>query len=381
MPFHVPSISEEDIQAVVEALRSGWLTMGPRVQEFERQFAAFAGTRYAIAVNSCTAALHLALEAAGVREGDEVLVPAITFAATAEVVVYLRAIPRIVDCDLVTFNIDPAAAERAIGPRTRAIIPVHFAGLPCDMDPILDLAARHRLTVIDDAAHALPAAYRGRRVGQIADMTAFSFYATKTITTGEGGMVTTDREDLAQRMTVMRLHGASRDAWKRYTAEGSWFYEIVAAGFKYNLTDPAAALGLQQLKRHEAFWQARSRIADIYNAGFADLPEIVRPPDGTDVQHARHLYVVQLVLDRLTVGRNTIIEDLKQEGIGTSVHFIPLHLHPYYRDTYGYTPDMLPVASAVYERILSLPIYPGMSDADAHDVVEAVRRVVARRRR
>lgn len=381
MPFHLPSISEEDIQAVVEALRSGWLTMGPRVQEFEQQFAAFAGTRYAIAVNSCTAALHLALEAAGVREGDEVLVPAMTFAATAEVVVYLHAIPRIVDCDPVTFNIDPAAAERAIGPRTRAIIPVHFAGLPCEMDAIMDLAARHSLTVIDDAAHALPAAYRGRRVGQIADMTAFSFYATKTITTGEGGMVTTDREDLARRMTVMRLHGASRDAWKRYTAEGSWYYEIIDAGFKYNLTDPAAALGIQQLKRHEAFWQARSRIADIYNAGFADLPEIVRPPDGTDVQHARHLYVIQLVLDRLTVGRNVVIEDLKQEGIGTSVHFIPLHLHPYYRDTYGYTPDMLPVASAAYERIVSLPIYPGMSDADANDVVEAVRRVVARRRR
>jgi dTDP-4-amino-4,6-dideoxygalactose transaminase len=381
LPFHVPEITDEDIRAVVETLQSGWLTTGPRVRQFEEDFAALIGSRHALAVNSGTAALHLALEAVGIRNGDEVIVPAMTFAATAEVVVHCGAIPRIVDCHPDTLNVDPDAIERALSPWTKAIIPVHFGGRPCEMTDILDIAARHHLTVVDDAAHALPAAYQDRRVGTIADLTCFSFYATKTITTGEGGMVTTDRDDYASRIAVMRQHGASRDAWKRYTAEGSWYYEIVAAGFKYNLPDLAAALGIQQLKRCDRLWQARRRIAGLYDVGFADLEEVITPPCDEGLQHAWHLYVIQLDLDRLTINRGAVIDLLKREGIGTSVHFIPLHLHPFYRETFGYTPDMLPVASAAYERILSLPIFPGMADADVWDVIVAVHRVVRSHRR
>lgn len=381
LPFHVPSITDEDIRALVQVLQSRWLTTGPRVRQFEEDFAAFVGSRHAIAVNSGTAALHLALEAIGVGLGDEVIVPTMTFAATAEVVLHCGATPRLVDCLPDSLNVDPDAIERNLGPRTKAIIPVHFGGRPCRMNDILDIAARRRLTVIDDAAHALPAAHGGRKVGTIADLTCFSFYATKTITTGEGGMVTTDRDDYASRIAVMRQHGASRDAWKRYAAEGSWYYEIVAAGFKYNLSDLAAALGVQQLKRCDQFWEARRRIASLYDAGLSDLEEVTTPPGDEGLQHAWHLYVIQLALDRLTIDRAAVIELLKQEGIGTSVHFIPVHLHPFYRDTFGYTPDMLPVASAAYQRILSLPIFPDMTDADVWDVIEAVHRVVRRHRR
>jgi perosamine synthetase len=381
LPFHTPSIGEEEIAAVLEVLRSGWLTTGSKAKEFEREFARFTGARYGVAVNSATAALHLALETAGVHEGDEVIVPAMTFTATAEVVCYLKARPVLVDCEADTLNLDVDRLEAAVTRKTRAIIPVHFAGQPCDMDRIMDFARTRYLTVIEDAAHALPAFYRNRMVGSIGDITCFSFYATKTITTGEGGMATTDNPQWAEKMRVLSLHGISHDAWKRYRAEGSWYYEVINAGYKYNLTDLAASLGVEQLKKCQSFYQARRRIRSMYDAAFAELPEIKIPVCRPDVQHAWHLYVIQLELERLKIDRREFIEELKGENIGTSVHFIPLHLHPYYRDTFGYRPEDFPTASAVYERIISLPIYPGMTDQDAGDVIQAVTRVVERNRR
>jgi len=381
LPFHVPAIGPEEIAAVVEVLKSGWLTSGAKVREFEQQFARLVGAREAVAVNSATAALHLALAAIGIEEGDEVIVPTMTFAATAEVVLYLRARPVLVDCSRDTLNIDPAAIEAALTPRTRAIIPVHFAGQPCQSDAILALARSHDAKVIEDAAHALPAWDGARMIGGIGDITCFSFYATKTITTGEGGMATTDNPEWAGKMRMLSLHGISHDAWKRYSSEGSWYYEIINVGYKYNLTDLAASLGLQQLKKCHAFAAARRRIAEAYNDGFADLAEIQTPVCRAGVQHAWHLYVIQLELDRLTIDRREFIEALRQRNIGASVHFIPLHLHPYYRRTFDYRPEDCANAAAVYERIVSLPIYPGMSDDDVADVIVAVRNVVEGHRR
>jgi perosamine synthetase len=381
LPFHIPDIADDEIQSVVETLRSGWLTTGPRVKQFEEEFAKFVGASHAVAVNSGTAALHLALDAVGVTRGDEVLVPTMTFAATAEVVLYLQARPVLVDCQPDTCNIDPDQIDRKITARTKAIIPVHFAGQPCDMGQIMDIARGYRLKVIEDAAHALPAAYRGQPIGGIGDITCFSFYATKPITTGEGGMSTTEHEEYADRMRIMSLHGISQDAWKRYTAEGSWYYEILYPGYKYNLTDIAAAIGLEQLKKCDGFWEARQRIAAMYDEGFADLPEICTPTRRPEVQHAWHLYVIQLDLARLRIGRNAFTEALHRANIGISVHFIPLHLHPYYRETFGYAPGDFPHASAVYDRIISLPIYSRMTDANVQHVISAVRTIVQQHRR
>jgi dTDP-4-amino-4,6-dideoxygalactose transaminase len=370
-----------EVAAVVEVIQSGWLTTGAKVKQFEEEFAAMVGTSHAIALNSCTAALHLGLEASGVREGDEVIVPTMTFAATAEVVTYLKAKPVLVDCTCDTLNIDPKCIEQAITPRTKAIVPVHFAGHPCEMDGIRTIAQTHNLRVIEDAAHALPARYRGKMVGNLTDLTCFSFYATKNITTGEGGMVTTDDADLAARIRTMSLHGLSRDAWNRYTEEGSWYYEILYPGFKYNLTDIAAALGLAQLKKCERFWKARDRLAALYDEGFRDLPEIIRPPALPHVQHAWHLYVIQLDLERLTIGRNEFIQRLQQARVGCSVHFIPLHLHPYYRNTCGYLPADFPTATAAFERIVSLPLYPKMMESDIERVVSVIRTIIQGSRR
>jgi perosamine synthetase len=381
LPFHIPDIADDEIQSVVETLRSGWLTTGPRVKQFEEEFGKFVGASHAIAVNSGTAALHLALDAVGVTRGDEVLVPTMTFAATAEVVLYLQARPVLVDCQPDTCNIDPDQIDRKITARTKAIIPVHFAGQPCDMGQIMDIARGYRLKVIEDAAHALPASYRGQPIGGIGDITCFSFYATKPITTGEGGMSTTEHQEYADRMRIMSLHGISQDAWKRYTAEGSWYYEILYPGYKYNLTDIAAAIGLEQLKKCDGFWEARQRIAAMYDAGFADLPEICTPTRRPEVQHAWHLYVIQLDLARLRIGRNAFTEALHRANIGISVHFIPLHLHPYYRETFGYAPGDFPHASAVYDRIISLPIYSRMTDANVQHVISAVRTIVQQHRR
>ena len=381
IPFHKPTIGEEEVRSVVETLKSGWLTTGFKVKSFEEDFARYVGSKHAIAVNSGTAALHLALDAVGIKEGDEVIVPTMTFTATAEVVLYFKAKPVLVDCEGDTLNLDSAKIEAAITPRTKAIIPVHMAGQPCDMDGILKIARKHDLRVIEDAAHALPAAYRGRTVGTIGDITCFSFYATKTITTGEGGMATTENSKWAERMRIMSLHGISHDAWKRYTKEGSWYYEVLYPGFKYNLTDLAAAIGSEQLKKCSEFWQARRRIAMIYGKAFAELEAVQVPACPDDVQHAWHLFVVQLDLERLKTDRNHFIEVLRKKEIGTSVHFIPLHLHPYYREKFGYKPVDFPTASAVFERIFSLPIYPKMSEPDVERVIEAVKTTAQQYRR
>jgi len=381
IPFHVPDIGEEEIAEVVDTLRSGWITTGPKTQTFEQRFAAAVGEPEAIAVNSCTAAMHLALEAVGIGPGDEVIVPSMTFAATAEVVRYLDARPVLVDVLPGDHEIDPAAVARAITPKTKAILPVHFAGQAADLDPILALAAEHKLRVIEDAAHSFPASYRGRPIGSIGDITCFSFYATKTLTTGEGGMATTADSELADRMRVMRLHGMSKDAWKRYDAGGSWYYEVVAPGFKYNLSDIASALGLVQLRRTEAILRRREAIAKQYLEAFADsdFAEVLDRHD--DRSHAWHLFILRLRLETLNIDRRRFIEELEARGIGTSVHFIPLHMHPYYRDTYGYQPDDMPVARDVYERSVSLPIYSLMTDEQVARVIEAVRHVANTHRR
>ncbi len=380
LPFHVPEIDDEDIDAVVSVMRSGWLTTGAKARQFEQEFAAKVGARYAVALNSCTAALHLALEAIGLQEGDEVLVPTMTFAATAEVVTYFKAKPVLIDCLPTTLNMDPELIERAITPRTKAVIPVHFAGQPCEMGSILEIARRHDLRVIEDAAHAFPASYKGKAIGSIGDYTCFSFYATKNITTGEGGMVTTDDPDQADRIRRMSLHGLSRDAWKRYTNQGSWYYDIVAPGFKYNLTDMAAALGLTQLHKAERFWKTRERYAALYAKGFRDLPEITPLMIHDDVQHAWHLYVIQLDLDRLRISRQAFIEGLQQKQIGCSVHFIPLHLHPYYRETGHYSRADFPVASQAFDRMVSLPLYSKMSEEDVHRTIQVVRELILKGR-
>jgi len=381
IPFHRPAIGEDEIRSVVETLESGWLTTGRKVKSFEDDFARYVGSKHAVAVNSGTAALHLALDAVGIREGDQVIIPTMTFAATAEVVLYFNAKPVLVDCERDTFNLDPGKIEAAITSKTKAIIPVHFGGQPCEMDQILDIARKHNLRVIEDAAHALPAIDHGRTIGTIGDITCFSFYATKTITTGEGGMATTENPEWAERMRMMSLHGISHDAWKRYTKEGSWYYEILYPGFKYNLTDIAAAIGIEQLKKCNEFWETRQRIAMNYAKAFADLQEIQVPSCRNNVQHAWHLFVIQLNLERLKINRNQFIEALREKGIGTSVHFIPLHLHPYYRDKFAYKLEDFPNASAAFECIISLPIYPKMTEGNVRDVIVAVRKLVQEYRR
>lgn len=372
VPFHRPSIGEEEIAEVVDTLRSGWLTSGPKVARFQRDFAAAVSARHAVAVNSATAALHLALEAVGVRTGDEVIIPTYTFTATGEVVTYLGGRPVLADCRGDTLNLDVSTIESRITSRTRAIVPVHVAGQVCDMEPILDLARVRGLAVVEDAAHALPATYKGRPVGTLGDATAFSFYATKTITTGEGGMVTTERDDYASRIKLMSLHGLSGDAWNRYSAKGHWYYEVTDFGFKYNMTDMAAALGLRQLERMATFQQRRETIARRYTDSFSDLDTCFVPRDAGLGVHAWHLYVLEFNLPALHRGRDEILERLRTKGVGTSVHFIPLHLHPAYQRAYGYGPGDFPAAEAAFERACSLPIYPAMTDADVSHVIEAV---------
>jgi perosamine synthetase len=376
VPFHCADVGEEEARAAAEAVLSGWLTMGPRTIEFEQKFAAYVGAKHAIGVNSCTAALHLALDAIGLQAGDEVLVPTTTFTSTAEVVCYFKARPVLVDVDRESLSIDPADAERRITPRTRAIIVVHYGGQPCDMESIQDMAARHGLRVIEDAAHALPASYRGVPVGAIGELTAFSFYATKTLTTGEGGMVTTGDDGLATRIRMMRLHGIGRDAWKRYSAEGSWRYQVLNSGYKYNLTDIQSAIGLVQLRKCDRMLAARSEIAARYTREFSREGALEVPTVGPDRSSAWHLYTLRLNLDQITITRSQMIEKLKARGVGASVHFIPLHMHPFYQKAYGYREDDFPVASRQYRRYLSLPIFPTMTTAQIDCVIESVVEIV-----
>jgi dTDP-4-amino-4,6-dideoxygalactose transaminase len=379
LPFALPEIGEEEIAEVVDSLRSGWVTTGPKARRFEADFAAFLGdpALHCVAVNSATAGLHLALEAIGIGPGDEVITTTHTFTATAEVVRYLGADVKLVDIDPATLNIDPQAVEAAITPRTKALIPVHYAGLAADMPALLALAKQHGLKVVEDAAHALPTTRGGRLVGTLdSDATVFSFYANKTITTGEGGMLVTRDAALAKRAQVMRLHGMNRDAFDRFTATvPSWYYEIVAPGFKYNLTDIAAALGLHQLKRLPAFQQKREQLAAHYNAGLRGLPVILPPPPAPGDTHAWHLYVLRLA-DGAPIGRDALIEALYAAGIGCSVHYIPLHLQPYWRDRYGLQAAMFPHSQHAYEQMLSLPLYTRMTDADVDRVLAVLHRLL-----
>jgi len=377
VPFHRASVGEEEVQAASEVIRSGWLTMGPKTFEFEKKFADYVGARYAIAVSTGTAALHLALEAAGVQAGDEVLLPTNTFTATAEAVIYLGARPVLVDIDPVTMNLDPADAAQRITPKTKAIIPVHFAGQPCDMDEIHTLARAHDLRVIEDAAHALPAEYQGRRIGGISEFTCFSFYATKTLTTGEGGMITTGNPLAADRMRLMRLHGIERDAWKRYRADGSWHYNVLESGFKYNLTDFQSAIGLVQLAKCDVMRKARQFISERYSAAFAAFEELLIPAAPPDRISSYHLYVLRLRLALLTEGRNAFIQELQSRGVVCSVHFIPLHMHPYYQREFGYRAGQFPRAEREYHACLSLPIYPDMTEEEIRWVITCVSETTA----
>ncbi len=376
LPFALPEIGEDEIAEVVDTLRSGWITTGPKAKRFEADFAAFLGDPqlHCIAVNSATAGLHLALEALGIGPGDEVITTTHTFTATAEVVRYLGADVKLVDIDPATLNIDPALVEAAITPRTKAIIPVHYAGLAADMPALLDIARRHNLKVVEDAAHALPSTCAGRLIGTLdSDATVFSFYANKTITTGEGGMLVTRNPALAQRARTMRLHGMSRDAFDRFTATvPSWYYEVVAPGFKYNLTDIAAALGIHQLRRARGFCQRREAIARQYHQQLRGLPLTLPPQAPAPNQHAWHLYPVQLHL-AAPLARDAFIQRLFDQGIGCSVHYIPLHLQPYWRERYGLHAAQFPHSQRAYEGMASLPIYTRMSDGDVQRVVQAVR--------
>jgi dTDP-4-amino-4,6-dideoxygalactose transaminase len=376
LPFALPEIGDEEIAEVVDTLKSGWVTTGPKAKRFEADFSAFLGdpALHSIAVNSATAGLHLALEALGVGPGDEVITTTHTFTATAEVVRYLGADVKLVDIDPATLNIDVAAVEAAITPRTKVLLPVHYAGLAADMPALLALAKKHGLKVVEDAAHALPTTVGGQLVGTLqSDVTVFSFYANKTITTGEGGMLVTRDEEVAKRARVMRLHGMNRDAFDRFTAKvPSWYYEVVAPGFKYNLTDIAAALGIHQLKRAHAFQQQRTALAAAYDEVLAGLPIITPPKPPAGELHSWHLYVVRLAAGA-GIGRDRFIEKLFDAGIGCSVHYIPLHLHPYWRDRYGLKAEQFPHSQHAYEQMVSLPLYTRMGTAEVQRVADAVR--------
>ena len=382
LPFALPEIGEEEIAEVVDTLRSGWVTTGPKARLFEQAFVDYLGDASlpAIAVSAATAGPHLALEALGICPGDEVITTTHTFTATAEVVRYLGADVKLVDIDPATLNIDPAAIEAAITPRTKALMPVHYAGLSVDMDAIHAIAQKHGLKVVEDAAHALPTTWKGQTIGTLhSDAVVFSFYANKTMTTGEGGMLVTRDAALAARAKVMRLHGINRDAFDRFTAKvPSWYYEIVAPGFKYNLTDIAAAMGLHQLKRLPGFQTRREQIAARYDAALADLPLILppRPVHAGDL-HSWHLYVVRLS-DDATLNRDQLIESLFADGIGVSVHYIPLHLHPYWKERYDLKPEQFPHSQKAYERMVTLPLYTRMTDDDVERVITAVRKACGR---
>lgn len=379
LPFALPEIGEEEIQEVVECLRSGWVTTGPRTKQFEQAFAEFLGGGLeCLAVNSATAGLHLALEALGIGPGDEVITTTLTFTATTEVVRYLGADAVLVDVDPVTLNIDVAQIRAAITPRTKAIMPVHYAGLACPMDAILAIAREHGLKVVEDAAHALPTTWDGTLVGQLqSDITVFSFYANKTMTTGEGGMAVTRNPELAKRMKVMRLHGMNRDAFDRFRSKTpAWYYEVVAPGFKYNLTDIASAMGIHQLAKLPRFLQRRQYLAARYFERLAALPLILPADAPAGDVHSWHLYVIRLSAEA-KVTRDQVIQGLSDRGIGTSVHYVPLHRHPYWRDRYHLTLEMFPQADAAYQTMLSIPLFTAMSDADQDRVITALGEVLA----
>jgi dTDP-4-amino-4,6-dideoxygalactose transaminase/nucleoside-diphosphate-sugar epimerase len=378
LPFGLPLIGREEEEGVLEVMRSGWLTTGPKTKQFEKDLQEYTGAKHAIAVNSCTAALHVALAAHGIGAGDEVITTAVTFPATANVIVHQGATPVLVDVDPTTLNVLPEAIEAAITPRTKAIIPVHMAGQPADMNAIWDIARRHGLAVIEDAAHAVGAEYAGQRVGNLGGSLAscFSFYPIKNMTTIEGGAILTNDDEFAEKARLYSLHGISKDAWKRYSSAGYQHWDTLLPGFKYNMADISAVIGIEQLKRLDGFLDTRARYAEIYRRSFADLPEIEALREVEGVRHAWHLFVILLRLDRLSIDRDGFMEALRQENIGTGIHFRSLHIQPFYRDHLGLERDDLPNAASVSDRLLSLPLYPKMTERDVLDVVEAVRKVV-----
>jgi dTDP-4-amino-4,6-dideoxygalactose transaminase len=380
LAFSPPLVGEEEIQEVVDTLRSSWITTGPKTKRFETEFAAYLGAPGALALSSCTAGMHTALAALGIGPRAEVITTPLTFAASVNVIEHVGARPVLVDVEPDTLNIDPVAVARAVTPRTRAILPVHYAGHPVELDAIWDVARRARLAVVEDAAHAITARYKGRLVGSGDNPVAFSFYATKNLTTGEGGMLTGDPE-LLDRARVLSLHGMSRDAWQRYDRGGSWRYDILTPGFKYNMTDIQASLGLWQLKKLAGFQERRREIVRLFGEAFRGEDALELPVERAEVEHAWHLYVLRLRPAVLQIGRDQVISELTRRNIGTSVHFIPIHLHPYYRDKYGYAPTAFPVAFENYERMLSLPLHAGLADHEVADVIDAVLDVVRTFRR
>jgi dTDP-4-amino-4,6-dideoxygalactose transaminase len=376
LSFFRHSIDENEIEEIVDTLKSDWITTGPKTQQFEELFRNYIGSKNAISVSSCTAGLHLSLVALNIKAKSEIITTPFTFAATANVIEHIGCQPVFVDIDPATFNLDPEKIEENITKRTKAIIPVHYAGHPCDMGEITKIASDHDLHIIEDAAHAMGATYHHTKIGNSGNLTSFSFYATKNLTTAEGGMVTTNDEKLAEKLRILRLHGISRDAWKRYSSEGSWKYEILCPGYKCNMTDIQASMGIQQLKKFDLMQKKRGKIVEKYNIAFKNIPQIVIPKVKKGIGHGLHLYTILLNTEYLSTGRDTIIEAFKAENIGTSVHFIPIHLHPYYREKYHYRDGDFPIAENVYNRIISLPLFPSMSEQDTTDVIGATTKIL-----
>ncbi len=374
LPYCQPSLGKGEIKEVIDVLKSGWLTMGPKTMEFEKLLAEYTGAKYAICVNSCTAALHLSLIALGIGEGDEVITTPYTFASTGNVIIQVGAKPVFVDINRKTFNIKPRKIEKAITSKTKTIIPVHYAGQPCEMNMIMKIAKKYNLFVIEDAAHAIGAEYKGRKIGTLGDAICFSFYATKNITTGEGGAVTTNDKKLAEKIRVLRLHGISKDAWKRYDKKGSWYYEIEECGWKYNISDIQAALGIHQIRKLDKFNQIRRKYAQIYNKELGGIKGLITPYEKPDVKHVYYLYPILLE----NYNRDEFIEKMAKNGIGCSVHFIPLHLHPFYKNIFGFKKGDFPNAEWVYERVVSLPLYPKLSQKDIYRVIFTIKNLITK---
>ena len=374
--FGSPMIEQPEIDEVVASLKSGWLGTGPKAHKFEEMFREYKGTKYAMALNSCTAALHLSLLAIGVKPGDEVIVPTMTFSSTANVVIHAGGTPVFVDCEKDTMNIDPDNIERKITPKTKAIIPVHFAGRACNMNAIIDIAKKHNVKVIEDCAHAIETEYHGKKAGTFGDLGCFSFYVTKNIVTGEGGMVITDIEDYAEMIKIMALHGMSKDAWKRFSDYGYKHYQILYAGYKYNMMDIQAAIGIHQLPRVDEYWKKRQEIWNRYNETFRDLPVFTPAPVEPDTRHAYHLYTLLLDIDNLKITRNKFLDEMTKRNIGVGVHYIALHLHPYYQRTFGYKRGDFPNTEWISDRTVSLPLSAKLTNEDVEDVIEAVREII-----
>jgi len=374
--FGAPLIEEEDVLEVVRCLRSRWIGTGPRVHQFEEVFAEYKKTKYAVAVNSCTAALHLAMLASGVGHGDEVITTPMTFCATVNSIIHCGAKPVLADCEKKTMNISPSEIEKKITSKTKAIIVIHFAGRCCNMESILDISKKYNLMIIEDCAHAIESEYRGKKAGTFGDIGCFSFYVTKNITTGEGGMVVTDNETIASRIKTLALHGMSKDAWKRFSDDGYKHYKVVYAGFKYNMTDMQASLGINQMKRIDAYWRRRKEIWEFYNKQFSDLHCMLPADPEPDTKHGYHLYTPLIDVDRLGKSRDWFLDAFTSENIGVGVHYVPIHLHPFYQTVYGWKIGDFPNAEFIGERTVSLPLSPALSDEDVTDVVNVFRKVL-----